>query len=90
MKVRVSNLCSAKTGREIPNQFEIRCGDDWYFQSYRTIIVKKSEGRIYLDEEKWNYSPTTSKYRNIFLGETTAETKKKIESGEYILTDLNP
>ena len=68
-----------------------------YFQSYETIIAKKSlwamntgtEDRIELDP-KWTYSKTTSKYRRIFLdGETTKETQTKIDSGEYILTDLN-
>ncbi|KKM03661.1 hypothetical protein LCGC14_1772170 [marine sediment metagenome] len=44
---------------------------------------------IYLDETYWDYSKTTGKYRNIFLGENKAETQKKIDSGEYILTDLN-
>ena len=67
-----------------------------YFQSYETIIAKKSlwamntgtEDRIELDP-KWTYSKTTSKYRNKFLGETTKETQAKIDSGEYTLTDLN-
>ena len=68
-----------------------------YFQSYETIVAKKSswamdtgtEDRIELDL-KWNYSKTTSKYRRIFLdGETTKETQAKIDSGDYILTDLN-
>jgi len=68
-----------------------------YFQSYETIIAKKSlwamntgtEDRIELDP-KWTYSKTTSKYRRIFLdGETTKETQAKIDSGEYILTNLN-
>ena len=45
--------------------------------------------KIELDQKYWNYSNTTGKYRNIFLGETITETKKKIKSGEYILTDLN-
>ena len=43
----------------------------------------------YLDKTYWNYSKTTSKYRNQFLGETTKETQAKIDSGKYILTDLN-
>jgi hypothetical protein len=33
---------------------------------------------VYLDENKWDYSVTTGKYRNIFLGETRKETQKKI------------
>ncbi len=63
------------------------------FQSYNTriaeIIQWPDETRITLDRDKWNYSKTTTKYRNQFLGETTKETERKIKSGEYILTDLN-
>jgi hypothetical protein len=58
------------------------------------MIVKKDyksgqELKIYLDQKYWNYSNTTGKYRNIFLGETIKDTRAKIKSGEYILTDLN-
>jgi hypothetical protein len=57
------------------------------------MIVKKDyesdKVKIYLDQKYWNYSNTTGKYRNIFLGETIKDTKAKIKSGEYILTDLN-
>lgn len=45
--------------------------------------------KIELDSNTWDYSRTTGTYRNIFLGETKAETQKKIDSGEYILTNLN-
>ena len=44
---------------------------------------------IYLDINKWDYSVTTGKYRNQFLGETKKETQAKIDSGEYALVDLN-
>ena len=66
-----------------------------YFQSYNSIIVKKDydcenyQIKIYLDKKYWNYSNTTGKYRNIFLGETIKDTKAKIKNGTYILTDLN-
>ena len=91
--MKVENITS-NNGNKIANQFIIT--DDKqneYFQSYRSMIVKKDyEGdqvKIYLDQKYWNYSNTTGKYRNIFLNETITETKKKIKSGEYILTDLN-
>ncbi|QPZ53628.1 hypothetical protein HTVC203P_gp04 [Pelagibacter phage HTVC203P] len=91
--MKVENITS-NNGNKIANQFVIT--DDKqneYFQSYNSMIVKKDyEGdqvKIYLDQKYWNYSNTTGKYRNIFLGETITETKKKIKSGEYILTDLN-
>ena len=60
------------------------------FQSYNSNIAFITyNGAIYLDERFWDYSRTTGKYRNQFLGETKAETQKKIDSGEYILTNLN-
>ena len=59
------------------------------FQSYKSNIVFKASGKIFLDSYYWDYSKTTSKYRNQFLGETKKETEKKISSGIYILTDLN-
>ncbi len=91
--MKVENITS-NNGNKIANQFVIT--DDKqneYFQSYNSMIVKKDyesdQVKIYLDQKYWNYSNTTGKYRNIFLNETIKETKKKIKSGEYILTDLN-
>ncbi len=87
--MKVSNMISAR-GNTVPNQFVIKDGDWEYFQSYDWIIAKRAlNGQIYLDIEYWDYSITTSKYRNIFLGERTKETRCKIKSGEYILTTLN-
>jgi hypothetical protein len=71
------------------NQFIIFDGNEAIFQSYNSVIAKKSNNKIYIDKNYWNYSRTTSKYRAIFLKETTKETAKKIESGTYILTNLN-
>lgn len=45
--------------------------------------------KIYLDENYWNYSNTTGRYRNQFLNETIRETQAKIKSGEYMLVNLN-
>jgi len=91
--MKVENI-ESNNGNKIANQFVIT--DDKqneYFQSYNSMIVKKDyesdQVKIYLDQKYWNYSNTTGKYRNIFLNETITETKKKIKSGEYILTDLN-
>jgi hypothetical protein len=86
MKVR--NMESAN-GREVPNQFVIDTDDGIYYQSYNSIIAKRQGGKVYLDADKWDYSRTTSKYRNIFLRESTKETQRKIDSGEYTLADLN-
>lgn len=61
-----------------------------WFQSYETIIaVKYEDGSIALDEKYWDYSVTTGKYRNLFLGESKKETQEKIDKGIYKLANLN-
>jgi hypothetical protein len=85
--MKIENLSSPK-GNVVPNQFEITIKDTVFFKSYSSIIAKIKSGRVFLDEHYWNYSRTTSKYRSIFLGESTIETQRKINSGEYILMDL--
>ena len=77
-----------------PNQIVITDENTRIFQSYDSMIVRITwpEGlgcKVELDRDKWDYSKTTGKYRNQFLGETKAETEKKIKSGEYILAELN-
>ena len=86
--MQVRNMVS-NNGNKVPNQFIIIDNDTTYFQSYESIIVKINRGKVYLDRDKWDYSRTTGRYRNIFLGETKKETESKIASGEYILADLN-
>lgn len=89
--MKVENLISSSSGREVVNQFIIYDdNENVFFQSYRSIIIKiDNKGKTYLDVNKWDYSVTTGKYRNQFLEESKKETEKKIKSGEYILTDLN-
>ncbi len=90
--MKIQNM-TGRTGRPVANQFIIIDDDgSMFFQSYDSIIVKKEwidREKIYLDSYYWDYSVTTGKYRNQFLGENKAETQRKIDSGEYILTDLN-
>ena len=75
----------------VKNQFVIEDGNgNTFFQSYQSIIVKKdNQGKITLDCYYWDYSKTTGKYRNIFLGEKLEDTRKKIETGVYKLDNLN-
>ncbi len=88
-KMRVSNMRSSHYNT-VANQFIIESPDGTYFQSYDSVIAfKPFDGKIQLDEKKWDYSLTTGKYRNQFLNETKKETEAKIKSGEYLLTDLN-
>ena len=99
--MRVENMTS-RTGKPVANQFIITeegrgaLGNfitRETFQSYNTVIAVKTvwddEIRIEIDRNKRDYSVSTGKYRNEFLGESKKETEKKIKSGEYILADLN-
>jgi hypothetical protein len=74
-----------RTGQPAANQFLIFTKEGTYFQSYKSIIAFN----IQLDSYYWDYSATTGKYRNDFLGEGIADTRAKIESKEYFLTNLN-
>jgi hypothetical protein len=87
--MKVSNFISPKTGREVPNQFVIRDNGTEWFQSYQSIIGKWEDGTIYLDEYYWDYSKTTIKYRNLWLGLTSQEVKIAINKGEIKLANLN-
>ena len=88
--VKVRNMKSS-SGRSVANQFEIETDNGTYLQSYDSIIAKRMRmsGVIFLDENYWDYSTTTGRYRNMFLGENKGVTQMKIDSGEYILTNLN-
>ena len=100
--MKVENMTNSK-GNKVKNQFIIKedinpmsgnCIE--YFQSYDTIIAKRDKFRagiqgrqVWLDINAWDYSVTTGKYRNQFLGETKKETERKIKEGVYKLVDLN-
>lgn len=90
MKVKVENMIS-NSGNSIANQFTLRTQKGIYFQSYDSIIVLKPKngGKIELDINYWDYSKTTGKYRNQFLGENKTSTQKKINDGIYKLKNLN-
>lgn len=88
--ISVANMMNFGGTREVPNQFIIHTPEGRFFQSYETVIVHETnDGETILDKNFWDYSVTTTKYRNKFLGETTAETRKKIKAGIYKLADLN-
>ena len=99
--MKVQNMTS-NSGKAIPNQFII--SDEGrgalgnfdkreVFQSYDSIIAIRTywpdKVKTELDENYWDYSVVTGKYRNQFLGESKKETEAKIKSGEYKLVNLN-
>jgi len=100
--MKIYNLKSPRTGKPVANQFiaeeEGRGANGNFlfreiFQSYDSVIAEKitwsDRTDIMLDSEKWDYSVTTGKYRNQFLGESKKETEAKIKSGVYKLDNLN-
>ena len=87
--IKVLNMISSK-GNKIANQFVIVTPEGDYFQSYNSVIAFiNNEGQVFLDKNKWDYSTTTGKYRNIFLGEKKDLTEKRINNNNYVLIDLN-
>ena len=57
------------------------------FKTKNLIIEEKIQ--VSLDKNYWDYSNTTGKYRNIFLGEPKKDTVKQIKIKNYELVDLN-
>jgi len=91
---KVENMMSPRTARSVANQFIITTDQGRFFQSYNSLILVELTNpingcQILLDENKWDHSKTTGKYRNLFLGETKRETEAKIKAGTYKLVTLN-
>ncbi len=87
--IEIENM-TASGGGVAPNQFILRIAGMFIFQSYRTTIaVEFPDGRTVLDKNFWDYSVTTGRYRNQFLGCSISECRRRIDSGVYLLADLN-
>ena len=86
MKVR--NM-TGRSGQPVKNQFILEDGKSTIFQSYNSTIAMKSDGRVYLDKDKWDYSTTTGKYRNQFLGMNKKQIEQAIKDEAIYLVDLN-
>ena len=94
--IKVENMQN-RMGKPVVNQFIINQIDNeikrTIFQSYKSTVAMKVDNgdtfQIYLDNDTWDYSSTTGRYRNVFLGEDIHETRRKIRSGEYKLVALN-
>ena len=89
--MKVYNMTSPASGREVANQFEIYDDNgNVYFQSYQSIIAKKDRaGNVTLDSYYWDFSTTTGKYRNQFLEFGIEETRRRIKDGRIKLENLN-
>lgn len=100
--MHIQNMTNSK-GNKVKNQFLVtgvpagiynsegeHIPSGVMFQSYNSIIAFRDFiGQVWLDRNRWDYSATTGRYRNEFLNEGIAETRKKIASGEYKLVTFN-
>jgi len=88
---KIENLTSSR-GKKIVNQFIITNEEGQFFQSYESIIAFKPNDPmepILLDCKYWNFSSTTSKYRNQFLKCESKDIKKMTKDGDIIFVNLN-
>lgn len=82
--VKVENLKSSRSYREVPNQYNIEVKDMTIFQSYQTIIAAVKNRVLYVDEDF--YSRTTSKYLKIWIRDYARgySEKKEISNDELL------
>ena len=80
---KVQNLQSPRSGRNVPNQYDLVCENGIAFQSYGSLIAVRMNGYLYLTADH-TYSNTTSKYATEWTGFSTKERKAGLESGKFI------
>lgn len=82
-------------GRDSPNHFRIVTKDAYYFQSYNTVVARMGfdhgeDGNVTLLDGYWdNYSATTNRYLNQFLGTDGVDhIRERVKSGRYIVVKV--
>lgn len=70
------------------NYVVIEDGHRIYLFSYTIHVATFDAGEVTLDP-KWEYSKTTMKHVKQFFGHDAQETRRRIESSEYIVKNLN-
>lgn len=96
--MKVENMKSERTGKAVANQFVITDNEHnaTWFQSYTSVIALVNNGILFIDEDRWDYSRTTAKYRNSFISEyynseyaSAAGIAAGVKEGKIVMTDLN-
>jgi len=82
----VQNLSSPRSGRDVPNQYDLEHENGIAFQSYDSLIAVRMNGYLYLTDYH-DYSKTTSKYCTEWTGYTTKERRAGLESGKFIFVE---
>ena len=65
------------------NMFVAHRGNISVLKSYNKIIAIVLNGEIYLNSEYYNYSTTTSRHRNLFLGVSAKEFEQNCKKSLY-------
>lgn len=88
MKIQVTNMESPRTGLPVANQYVIITGDGIYFQSYQTVVAMlDNSGKIWVKENAWEYSKTTSKYLSEWFCNYTVYNGMTKKQGEKLMRD---
>ena len=83
---RVQNLQSPRSGRDVPNQYDLVCENGIAFQSYGSLIAVRMNGYLYLTDYH-DYSKTTSKYCTEWTGWSTKERRSGLACGRFIFIE---
>lgn len=83
---KVQNLQSPRSGRDVPNQYDLIHENGIAFQSYGTLIAVRMNGYLYLTDYH-DYSKTTSKYATEWTSFSTKERRAGLESGKFIFIE---
>ena len=88
---------TSRSGNVVPNQTILSDMTGKTFVSYGSKIVYQSKDRasdglpleIIVDENYWDYSRTTGKYRNEFMNMGVQDVRDHIKDGRIKLGNLN-
>jgi len=88
---------TSRSGNAVPNQTILSDMTGRTFVSYGSKIVYQSKDRasdglpleIIVDENYWDYSRTTGKYRNEFMNMGVQDVRDYIKEGRIKLGNLN-
>ena len=89
-KENLTDMINCRISTPFTNCVIVHLSNGWdILKSYNTTIAMRKEQEVIIDLRYYNYSASTGKHRNYFLGETLKDTDKKIKSGENQTPDLN-
>lgn len=63
------------------NMYISTCGN--VLKSYDKVVAVKKGGQIYLNADYHDFSKTTARHRNLFLGVSAGEFNKNVKNGCY-------